>query len=174
MRFQFKYLILLFAMFAVVKAAGDKPIDSDEIAVQIIGKNVMDAKDINSHPLNDDYRDSQKLMVSRFYKSLAMDVSSKLSTGLFYLGAGFIAGSAIDYAYTNADLLAAFFSVGAELMVNSLFTAEYLISASSIPEYAKLMVPAGLSCLALNYLIDKKVLAYLGESDSELEHEKGE
>ncbi len=174
MRFQFKYLILLFAMFAVVKAADDKPIDCDEIAVKIIGKNVMDAKDTNSHPLNDDSRDSQKLMVSRFYKSLAMDVSSKLSTGLFYAGTAFMAGSAIDYLYTNADLLADVFSIGTSIMVNSLIMANYLISSSSIPEYAKLMIPAGLSCFAFKYLIDTKVLRYFGESGVEPGNEKEE
>ena len=158
MRFNLKYLILLFAMFTVVKAADCKAADDEDITVRVIGKNVMDAKCVSSHPLNDEVRDSQKRMVSKFYKAIARDVSSKLSTGLFYLGTALIAGSAFDYAYINADLLANVLSVGAVLMVNSLHVANYLISFSYIPEYAKLMVPAGLSCFALKYLIDTKIL----------------
>ncbi len=158
MRFKLKYLILLFAMFTVVRAADDKAMDDEDITVRVIGKNVMDAKCVSSHPLNDEDRDSQKRMVSKFYKAIARDVLSKLSTGLFYLGTALIAGSAFDYACINADLLAGVFSVGVGMMANSLIMTNYLISLSYIPEYAKLVIPAGVSCFALKYLIDTKIL----------------
>ncbi len=171
MKFQFKYLIVLLAMFNVVRAS-DVALDYDEEIDECPGARRVNNE--NMDQIKDEARDPQKLMVSQFYNALARDVSSKLSTGLFYLGTAFVAGSAIDYVHTNADLLTDVFSMGVGVVLSSLIAADYVISATSITEHAKLMIPAGILCFGFRYLIDTKVLEYLGESDSEGNEKKEE
>ena len=97
----------------------------------------------------------------KFYHNLAKDAASTISNGLYYAGSALLAGGTAKSLYENKDMLLEASSYAASIMMMSLNVADYLIRYATVSDNAQLILGAGATCLAVDYLFDTCVNKYL-------------